>query len=171
MIDMNCAGLDKGLLLKFFWLFSAFEGALLDAGYFQDRDQEVWVDWKRFEKECLPSLDKVTDVEFGLARQGLVKDPPRQRVIKTRRARRDRNGAMIPESKRLDWDDQTQSKHESDTVFAFRMVRSVRNNLFHGGKNSREVARNSELITRALVVLSYCISAHEEIRKRIPHAA
>lgn len=78
---------------------------------------------------------------------------------------------MIPESKRLAWDDQTQSRGESDAVFAFRMARSVRNNLFHGGKNSREVARNSTLITRALVVLSNCINAHEEIRNRIPHVA
>ena len=171
MIQMKDSCLDKHLLLQFFWLFSAFEGALLDEGFFKERGKEVWVDWAEFERQCMPSMAQVSDVEFLLAQKGLVNDPPRKQVIKTSLARRRRDGVIVPEKKLLGWEDQARSRGESEATFAFRMVRSIRNNLFHGGKRSGDVERNSALITRALVFLTHCINAHKGIRSRIPYAA
>lgn len=50
-----------------------------------------------------------------------------------------------------------------------RLVRVVRNNLFHGGKYQSgpfdEIARNENLLEAAITVLSHCLALSDPVRE------
>jgi hypothetical protein len=59
------------------------------------------------------------------------------------------------------WETPVRPVSESEIVFLLRMVRCVRNNLFHGGKYNNEVHESKErtetLLRHALTILSACL--------------
>ncbi len=63
----------------------------------------------------------------------------------------------------LKWEKTTKGCGEHDENYILRLVRSVRNNLFHGGKYPLEggpiedVARNNCLLQASITVLECCI--------------
>jgi len=165
--------LDKELVFNFFWLFSSFEGALIDEGYFRADLVRAEVDWNKFDEEIDPELEKLKESDhpaFFAARRILVEHPPKRREIKSK------SNTLSPQNISKNefearWMKQTKNPRVSGSLFALRMVRNVRNNLFHGGKRSGEVERNTQLIQAALEVISTCAGLREGIRARLPYAA
>lgn len=143
------------LVMRFFWLFSSFECALKRRGFLKaDQYGNAQPDWKKFAETISVPLE--CNEEFTAARSFLTSGPPQRQVVK--------NGG-------LGWESQQRKSGETELAFALRMIRTVRNNLFHGGKYPDPdgpidgVERNNALIEAAIQVLISCIQMREEFHE------
>ncbi len=143
---------DKDLLLEFFLTFSRFEYALKASGYFKQHSPDrprlprAEHDWDRFARSLRASFDPNTSDDLRQACEYLLHSPPNQQVIIHRE---------------VAWETPVRPGQETDVEFLLRMVRCVRNNLFHGGKYNIEVhespKRTEHLLRSSLTLLSFCL--------------
>ena len=65
-------------------------------------------------------------------------------------------------------------ENESEIEFLLRMVRTVRNNLFHGGKYNievhEEVERTELLLQNSLTILMACLRLSQEVERQFIQA-
>jgi len=120
--------IDRTLLLEFFLCFSRFEYALKATGFATGGRDHIRPEWRRFARSLRDKFDKKSDADVLKACDYILDVPPRKQVLV--------NG-------KLAWNTQACSRGESEVEFLLRMVGSVRNNLFHGGKHNIEVHENT----------------------------
>jgi ribosome-associated protein YbcJ (S4-like RNA binding protein) len=81
-----------------------------------------------------------------------MKQPPRKQVL---------------DGNKIRFQDQTVDPNQKTTQQLLRFVRTVRNNLFHGGKylpnGEVEVGRNKKLVESALYVLQTCVKIDQQV--------
>ena len=152
-------------LLEFFLSFARFEYALKTTGFFVrhpenfGRPPAAEPDWDRFAVSLRDAFNPNTDEEIAQACSYLSESPPNKQVI--------RNGAPA-------WETPVRDPALSDIEFLLRMVRCVRNNLFHGGKHNIEVhettERTAKLLHSCLVILQHCLSLSPEQRRAYDEA-
>lgn len=107
----------KNLAFDFFYSFSRFEFALKENGLVHAGPRDVaQADWKRFIGEFEDAY------ELCEAAEALLRDPPDVQRVK--------NGAA------WEWHPLTFSDNQSELSKVALAVKTVRNNLFHGGKHS-----------------------------------
>ncbi len=151
--------LDKDLVFEFFWKFSVFECALKREGYLKKGKGAAEPDWDEFGK-FIHGKARMIGKDFLEAALELRKLSPRKQVN---------------ESQRLGWKALAQSDGESDEAYTIRLLTTVRNNLFHGGKYPDgpefEVARDRKIIRAALAILDGCYELHPGIKGMIEEAA
>jgi hypothetical protein len=144
---------DDVLVQSFFEMFSRFECALKKAGFVKgDPNGSAIPAWNDFADMLSEKLDAVKDEEFASATSFLLKQPPRKQAF------------VAPNGMR--WEPNPRRGNESDARYLLRLVRDVRNNLFHGGKYpgtdggpiSDESLRNAKLLRACLTVLNQCRS-------------
>jgi hypothetical protein len=147
------ADLDKDLVLRFFFAIARFEYALKRTGFLEPDKNWASPDWAGFGSSVGEQfmVSKQTGLSDAVAY--LEKNPPRTQVVT--------NG-------KLDWRDNRRGKSDSSTVWLLRLVKTVRNNLFHGGKFPgtpvSDFARNPKLLRYGLIVL-------EEVLRLSPKVA
>src|ERR1700752_2467859 len=107
--------LPSDLLLDFFVTFARFEYALKRAGYLEKKPFAS-PDWRRF-AEDLRGIPEENQKAILASATYLQAEPPKQQVVV--------DGA-------LRWDERKPS--DSQTQSVIESVKTVRNNLFHGGK-------------------------------------
>ncbi len=105
-------------MFEFFAFFSRFEYALKRAGFLKNGDKAEPC-WDRFANSVRNRLFTKADSEFQAGREYLMRKPPDTQVVV--------NGG-------LGWRSTPKGDGESDEQYLLRLVRIVRNNLFHGGK-------------------------------------
>jgi hypothetical protein len=75
----------------------------------------------------------------------------------------------------VSWETPVRPSHESDVEFLLRMVRCVRNNLFHGGKHNNEVHEDTErtekLLKSSLTILDECLALSPNVKQAFDAAA
>lgn len=153
---------DRELVFRFFVSFSTFECALKRSGVLKRRKNEepVAPDWSLFASSLKGRFGTVQDEAFARAIAFLESAPPRQQVI--------RGG-------RLAWAEQPQRSDETLEAYILRLVRTVRNNLFHGGKypaaTIEEAARNRALLESCLHVLGICCQLKPHLSEWFEEAA
>ena len=142
---------NRDLLLEFFLSFGRFEYALKTTGFFVRKPENslrpptAEPDWDRFAVLLCDSFAPGKNDELARACRYLTESPPNKQVII--------NDAPA-------WETPVRGT-QSEIEFVLRMVRSVRNNLFHGGKHSIDVheSERTELLLRScLVVLTECLA-------------
>jgi hypothetical protein len=144
---------DYGLLLDFFLRFARFEYALKNTGFYKKHRRKNGLpiqaepDWDRFAaRELRAVFDPHRTPELSEAFDYLTLSPPRKQVIF------DRAPA---------WETSTRDPLWSDAEFALRMVRCVRNNLFHGAKHTNTAhespERTARLLRSSLTILDECL--------------
>lgn len=126
-----------GLVFDFLLDFGRFEYALKAAGFAVSRNGRANPDWPRFETMARGFLGSL-DGDENEAVAYLLAEPPKTQVY--------RNG-------QLGWVETTQKADEERDAFLLRLVRTVRNNLFHGGKYPLGVTRDRLLLGHARTVL------------------
>jgi hypothetical protein len=130
----------RDLTLEFLAIFTRFEFALKKAGYAQGDDSKVSPDWDSFAKD-LARLDAAVLALVLNACQYLQQHPPKKQVLQ--------NGALHWATRQG-----TSGSVIGDVLLS---VRTVRNNVFHGGKFSDGVItdplRDEQLIRDCLAVL------------------
>lgn len=142
---------DLQVAADFFFCFARFEYALKACGYVTDNPY-VKPDWNRYSKTVKPAFEHPQSPAFRMALQYYTNQPPKRQVLK---------------GGRLQWEDSPiPSGSIADQILTH--IRTVRNNLFHGGKfKGRYLAapeRSEELMKHAMVILDACLSYDEDLR-------
>jgi hypothetical protein len=159
---------SRRLLLEFFLNFSQFEYALKASGYFRRTNKirnnrlgppDANPDWPRFGEEMRNVFQIDRTEELLQACQYILDDPPRKQVI-------------INDS--AAWETSVRFQDESDVEFLLRMVRCIRNNLFHGGKHNIELHEDTQrtelLLNNGLVILHECLRLAPHVKQDFDQA-
>lgn len=143
---------DAELIFRFFAVFSRYEYALKRTGFLVKNRKDATADWDSYANEVRGRLAASTSKALRDACVLLQDWSPRKQVVV---------------SGTLGWESVAQGKGESEEAYVLRLVRVVRNNLFHGGKFPSgpvpEVARNGQLITSCLVVLEESVAWSQDV--------
>lgn len=152
---------DRDLVLDFFWKFSVFECALKREGFLRTgRNCGAEPDWDCFGTAVRGRFAQVASPGFGDAVSKLKLLSPRRQVV--------RDG-------RLGWDRIVQGRGESEEAYVLRLLKTARNNLFHGGKYPdgpiEEIARDRDILRTAVAILDGCYELHDGVKRWIDEAA
>jgi hypothetical protein len=147
--------------LDFFWKFSVFECALKREGFLRaSRGNGAEADWTAFGQKIQGKFGEVTIPGFNEAVDKLCHLSPRRQIV--------RDG-------HLGWEPVTRQAKESDEAHTLRLLKTSRNNLFHGGKYPdgpiHEVARDRDILRAGLTILDGCYQLHAGVKTRIDEAA
>lgn len=153
--------LDRDLVLDFFWKFSVFECALKREGFLRTgRNNGAEPDWDRFGSEVQGRFAQVAAPGFAEAVAKLKLLTPQRQVVR---------------GDKLGWDPIVQGPRESEEAYVLRLLKTARNNLFHGGKYPdgpiADVARDHVILRTALAILDGCYELHDGVKRWIDEAA
>lgn len=152
---------DRDLVLEFVAVFSRFEYSLKRSGYLK-RGNKAEADWDKYANSLVGGFASVTEQAFRQAVEFLVKQPPKTQII---------SGSD------LGWTATSMGAGEHHERYVLRLVSTVRNNLFHGGKYPDplgpivDVARNRRLLEAGVTVLKQCLELSENVRGAFEEAA
>jgi len=137
--------LNHGLVLSFFLTFARAEHALKAAGFVHGRqgDHAPVVEWPRFAGNHLQATLAPSDPEVAAAIDYLAHHPPDRQVVTGKRV------VFQP----------CTSPTPKDAKSLVASVTTVRNNLFHGGKDISRglVERDEKLLRSCLVLLAFLV--------------
>ena len=137
---LELLNVPRDLTLEFLAIFARFEFALKKAGYAQGDDSKVSPDWDSFARD-VAKLDAAALAPMLNGCQYLQQHPPKKQVLQ--------NGALQWVARQG-----TSGSAIGDVLLS---VRTVRNNVFHGGKFPDGVItdplRDEQLIRDCLAVL------------------
>ena len=136
------------LIYTFHKKFSRFEYALKQAGYVRvsKGNDAAQVDWKTYENN--------TEYEMDADEQEFLKNAPQREIFKS--------GA-------LSWEDLKFGKTASDIKKLVLVLKTVRNNLFHGAQGSHggwaDEAKGRFLLEKAIHCLDKLSNSNTELKK------
>lgn len=153
--------LDRDLVFDFFWKFSVFECALKREGYLKTgRNKGAEPNWNTFGSQVQERFAQVAAPGFVEAVAKLIQLSPQRQVVR---------------GDRLGWEPIEQKPSESEAAYVLRLLKTTRNNLFHGGKYPdgpiAEVARDRDILRTALAILDGCYELHDGVKGWIDEAA
>lgn len=159
--NLSPDGLDKDLVLEFFWKFSVFECALKREGFLSASESDAaQANWDDFGRQIEGKFKTITVPGFRQAFGDLIRLSPKRQIVK--------NG-------QLRWATVNRRRDDSDETFTLRLLKTSRNNLFHGGKYPdgpiSEVARNQSILRAGLIILDGCYEIHAGVQRWIHDAA
>jgi len=155
--------LNKSTLIEnFFLTFSRFEYALKASNFFKQpnpsvtnalRPRDAQPDWDSFAVSLRQTFQNDKNDRLLEACEYIIESPPWKQVII--------NDALA-------WESPIRPEHETDIEFILRMVRCIRNNLFHGAKFNNEdfeqKERTKKLLDCSLIILQECLSLSARVK-------
>lgn len=153
---------DREVVFEFFAVFSRFEYALKRSDFLEHDDGRAEPNWDTFANTLRGRLADVRDPAFLEARRFLLSEPPKTQIAAQRQ---------------LGWEDTTRGPGESEERYLLRLVSTIRNNLFHGGKYPypfgpiEEPSRDRRLLQAGVVVLQACLSLSPQVNSLEPAPA
>lgn len=145
---------DRDLLLQFVSAFSRFEYSLKRSGYLK-AGKKAEADWDTYANGLRGRFSTVGQRTFQDAVKFLINDPPKTQIVS---------------ESGLGWSSTPMGDGELYERYVLRLVSTVRNNLFHGGKYPHphgpivDIARNKRLLEAGVTVLSQCLELSETVR-------
>ena len=135
----------RELCIEYFFKFSRFEFALKENGFLKKgRHKAAKPNWKKFIREYASTYSPSQEA------RNLMNDPPDRQIV--------RDG-------RCQWEKTNFANFDSDLDKVVLVLKVIRNNLFHGGKNSQfdwdNPERSAFLIENAISVLGDLASLSE----------
>ncbi len=157
-------GIDHELVFRFFAVFSRFEFALKRSGEFLRADvPEAKPDWSAFAAKIEGRFESSEEPGLQDAYRYLLAEPP---------------NTQMRSDGRVTWQRTDRRASESDEAYVLRLVRTTRNNLFHGGKYPEgdggvvdEPGRNERLLKAGLDVLAASLRFYPSLEERFAEAA
>ena len=141
------------LACEFLATFSRMEYALKSTKYAIGDEKKVDPAWDRFANDIHEAFEIIAEPDLVASKSYLLKRPPRKQTLV------DHKIAFV---------DQTIDTKQKTSQQLLLMVRTVRNNLFHGGKylpnGEQEEGRNILLVQHALTVLLACSKLDRDVR-------
>ena len=146
------------LACEFLAVFSRMEYALKSANYAVGSAKKVEPAWDSFANSINEKFCAITHQDIVEACDYLLKQPPRKQGL---------------QANKIVFVDQVIDLRQTKTQQILLMVRTVRNNLFHGGKYSpdgeREAGRNHLLVRYGIAVLLACSVLDDGVRSSFEH--
>ncbi len=146
------------LACEFIAMFSRMEYALKSTHYAVGNAKKVEPAWDIFANHIDQDFLALTHPDTVDARNYLLSHPPRKQVL---------------QGKKLAFVDQVIDHNQATTQQVLLMVRTIRNNLFHGGKYSpqgeQEVGRNQLLVGHGLHILRACSKLDADVKISFEH--
>lgn len=145
---------DRDLVFQFFAFFARYEYSLKRSDFLKRCDRAK-PNWDAYANTLRGRFGKIQDKAFQTAIAYLLAKPPKTQIVTE-------NG--------LGWTDTPLGPGEHQECYVLRLVRTVRNNLFHGGKYQYpfgtidDVARNRCLLEASITVLCQCLELSEPVR-------
>lgn len=140
-------------IYEFFIVFSRFECALKKTNYVIINRNKVSPNWERFTQDIKLTFDKNKSAKLNHAVDYLMQHPPKIQTM---------------EGESLVW---RERRFEVEIPLTSKLglhIRTIRNNLFHGGKfvgvYEPDVSRNYILIQSSLVILNDWLDINENLR-------
>src|SRR5437016_9244108 len=132
---------DQARIFRFFATFARWECALKRGKFARSGSHgQAEADWNAFADRFADQLQRLATEEFVAGRDYLFNNPPRRLMFQD------------------GWHPNPRRTGETDARYLFRVIRDVRNNLFHGGKYQgmviAELARDRALIDHSIAVLN-----------------
>ncbi len=152
---------DQELVFQFFAIFSRFEYALKRASFLK-KQSRVEPHWDAYANTLRGLFRKADDGPFTAAVKYIKSQPPRKQVV---------------HDGQLGWEDCTQGSGETEERYVLRLVVTVRNNLFHGGKYpypigpASDVDRNRQLLNASIIILKHCLILSPQVGAAFEEAA
>lgn len=152
---------DKERLFRFLVLFARWECALKHNGFARKGGcGQAEPNWKEFACHHEAAIQGLNSKGFIAARDFLLTHPPKCE-------KKCGNQVLFRSNPRR--------QNETDADYLFRVVRDVRNNLFHGGKYTggpvAELARDRQLIDSSLAILEGIADLEPNIRSMLDASA
>lgn len=151
------AHLDPDLVRLFFTAFSRAEYALKASGFVINVRGYASPDWKTFSQAIDDNFGQLctTDADLAASVTYLTAEPPKTQTCDS------------APPKNLRWSDDT-GPAPRDTKSVLQSMKTIRNNLFHGGKalpiSKADRNRDNALIGHALVVLDRALTCNTEVQ-------
>jgi len=149
---------DPKLAVRFLAVFTRMEYALKVGGFAKGDETKVDPNWDVLANTINDAFLAIDDANVVEARDYLLNLPPRKQVLI---------------DGEVQFVDQQINLKQARTQQVLRMVRIVRNNLFHGDKYLRdgeqEPGRNERLVSAGLHVLLACSVLEERVRMNFEH--
>ncbi len=153
--------INRELIFEFFLAFSCFEFALKNAGFARPREKRnhgrhpsAEPGWDAFAATLRDAFQRKRKPELDQACEYMLSNPPMEQVLT---------------NTGLAWDANSPCDSVSEVECLLRLVRRVRNNLFHGGKFSNEAfedtVRQEMLLTSSLLILEECLEVAPAVRE------
>jgi hypothetical protein len=145
---------DRERVFLFLASFSRWECALKHSGFARGGIHgQAEPDWTAFAIAHEAQVAALNDPLFVAARKALLAAPPRRQELV---------------GDQLQWQPNPRRPAETDAAYLFRIVKDVRNSLFHGGKFAEgpvpDLERHRELIDHATAVLEGAAGLHPAIK-------
>jgi hypothetical protein len=148
-------GINAELVGGFFMYFSRFEYALKAAGFAKGTEKRAEPDWDSFADSLEGKLAAVRDEEFQDAVRYMSSQPPERQILV---------------DKVIRWKDSTRDPtHSEEKWLLVGLVKTTRNNLFHGGKFPPEPARDNRLLRACLTVLRQAMKLSPDVEYMFFH--
>jgi len=153
---LNELNVKEEVVMEFFVVFSRFEFALKKAGYLKTgRNESALPDWNDFAIKNEDKFDMEKDARLSEAWNYLDKEPPQMQIVN--------NG-------KLDFKIDERLNDKSSLYKAALAIKTVRNNLFHGGKFPRsgivdDPARKTELLKKCVILLEEMLDLDPDVKK------
>jgi len=146
---------DRKLAWQFFVFFSRFEYALKrDKRYLMPGTGDAQPNWDRFASDHNQQFSQLDSQRLASAVAFFQTSPPRKQKR---------------ENGRLGWSDPVAQGSTPLLIWLLLCIRTVRNNLFHGGKFPHlpvsDPSRDRELIENSVVVLSQSLKLDWQIER------
>ena len=142
---------NKSLVYNFLVAFSVFEYSLKELGLASQSGNYLKIKWKSFVDGISSDFENIENLPNQLqdAINYLFEHSPREQFF---------NGRNI------EWKATSQDVTETNARWLLRILKTVRNNLFHGGKYPYDPIRDTDLLQSCLIVLMYWAELKPEIR-------
>ncbi len=146
--------INDNLILKFLKVFSRAEYALKNVKKFRYLNKAE-ANWDKFANAIDSSFYTLTESGVVQAREYLWNNPPKKQRIN--------NNELFFEDFKID-------EHQAKTQQLLFMVRTVRNNLFHGGKHTppaaevKDAERNQKLLENSIIIIKACMNLDNHVR-------
>lgn len=130
--------------------------------HFLKKQERAEASWDEYAESIRGEFPRATDSGFVAACNYLRDNPPDLQVVL---------------DDQLGWKGVVQGSGESTARYILRLVQTVRNNLFHGGKYPypagpvSDVARNQDLLKASVSILEQCLILSAEISNFFEEAA
>jgi len=144
---------DRQLVLRFFATFARFEYSLKRTGFLKLGDKAE-PNWDAYANSLRGRFSQIQDSAFRSAVTFFLEEPPKTQVVS---------------GQKLDWQETKLGDGEQHENYVLRLVRIVRNNLFHGGKYPvptgpiEDVGRNRRLLEASISVLEQCLQLSPDV--------
>ena len=140
------------LAFRYCAVFARFEYALKETQFLKNETGSAQANWDVFANSLKGKFSAVQDADFTAAVAFLKASPPRKQVVV---------------GVGTDWKDSVQAVGDTEEQFVIRLIRLIRNNLFHGGKSftdgEKVVGRNAELMKAGLVVMEQSLKLTPDV--------